>query len=222
VPWLRQLAWLPPSARLGLLQALSPGLAAKLQALPRWDGWHLGLALRRLASAADLAAAGAAPLQWPEPPPQRITQGWGQISWAELFGYTEPMLLRDGDALSMASGLELRVPFLDHRLVEIALRMPQRFQGPGKGLLRAACVDLFPPGYLHRPKQGFALPMAQWMCGPLRGLCQSRLEALQASGWLEAGWVAKQWQAFEAGQLNWSRAWSLVVLGSFAAREPRP
>ena len=222
VPWLRQLAWLPLSLRLGLLQVLSPRLAAKLQALPRWDGWHLGLALRRWASAADLDAAGAPPLQWPEPPPQRITQGWGQISWVELFGYTEPMLLRNGNALSMASGLELRVPFLDHRLVEIALRMPQRFQRPGKGLLRAACADLFPPGYLDRPKQGFALPMAQWMRGPLRGLCQTHLEALQDSGWLEAGWITEQWLAFEAGRLNWPRAWSLVLLGSFAAREPRP
>jgi asparagine synthase (glutamine-hydrolysing) len=154
--------------------------------------------------------------------PQRITQAWGQISWAELCGYTEPMLLRDGDCFSMASGLELRLPFLDHRLVEIALRMPQRFQRRGKGLLRAACRDLFPPGYLDRPKQGFALPMAMWMRGPLDELCRARLEALQASGWLDSGWIAQQWQAFQAGQLNWPRAWSLVVLGEFALREQKP
>ena len=222
VPWLRHLGWLPPHLRHGLIQALSPRLAAKLQALPRWDCWHLGLTLRRWRTDQDLAAAGADRLIWPEVPPQRITQAWGQISWAELFGYTEPMLLRDGDAFSMASGLELRLPFLDHRLVEIALRMPQRFQRHGKGLLRAACWDLFPPGYLDRPKQGFALPMALWMRGPLDELCRARLEALQASGWLDSGWIAQQWQAFQAGQLNWPRAWSLVVLGEFALREQKP
>jgi asparagine synthase (glutamine-hydrolysing) len=219
MPWLQLLCWLPLRFRLSLLQGLSPRLARKLSGLPRWDRWHLGLALRRWASDQDLDAAGAEPLQWPASAPQRITQAWGQTSWAELFGYTEPMLLRDSDAMSMACGLELRVPFMDHQLVEIALRMPQRFQRPGKGLLRQACADLFPPGYMNRPKQGFALPMAAWMRGPLLELCRSRLESLRQSGWLNPAWISQQWQAFEAGQLNWPRAWSLVVLGEFAHRE---
>jgi asparagine synthase (glutamine-hydrolysing) len=222
VPWLLPLRHLPAGLRRRLLQAFCPRLAAKLQGLPHWDCWHLALALRRWAIDTELAAAGAETLQWPEQPHQQVTQGWGQISWAELFGYSEPMLLRDSDGLSMASGLELRVPFLDHHLVEIALRMPQRFQRPGKGLLRAACRDLFPAGYLDRPKQGFALPMRLWMLGPLRQLCRNRLELLQASGWLEPGWIAREWQAFEEGQLNWNRAWSLVVLGEWALREREP
>ena len=147
--------------------------------------WHLGLALRRWSNDATLISAGLPPLQWPQSAPQRITQAWGQTSWAELFGYTEPMLLRDSDAMSMACGLELRVPFLDHQLVEIALRMPQCYQKPGKVLLCQACSDLFPPGYLSRPKQGFALPMAAWMRGTMRGLCGSRLEQLKQSGWID-------------------------------------
>jgi asparagine synthase (glutamine-hydrolysing) len=222
MPWLQLLCWVPPQIRQSLLQGLSPRLARKLSGLPRWDRWHLGLALRRWASDQDLDAAGAEPLQSPASAPHRITQAWGQTSWAELFGYTEPMLLRDSDVMSMACGLELRVPFMDHQLVEIALRMPQRFQRPGKRLLRPACADLFPSGYLNRPKQGFALPMAAWMRGPLLELCRSRLEGLQQSGWLDPAWISQQWQAFEAGQLNWPRAWSLVVLGEFAQRERMP
>jgi asparagine synthase (glutamine-hydrolysing) len=222
MPWLQLLCWVPPQIRQSLLQGLSPRLARKLSGLPRWDRWHLGLALRRWASDQDLDAAGAEPLQSPASAPHRITQAWGQTSWAELFGYTEPMLLRDSDVMSMACGLELRVPFMDHQLVEIALRMPQRFQRPGKRLLRQACADLFPSGYLNRPKQGFALPMAAWMRGPLLELCRSRLEGLQQSGWLDPAWISQQWQAFEAGQLNWPRAWSLVVLGEFAQRERMP
>jgi hypothetical protein len=58
------------------------------------------------------------------------------------------------------------------------------------------------------------------MLGPLEGLCRSRLQALQASGWLETGWITQQWQAFEAGQLPWPRASSLVMLGEFAFRNP--
>jgi asparagine synthase (glutamine-hydrolysing) len=218
VPWLLQLWYLPPGPRHRLVQMFSRRLAAKLQELPRWDRWHLTLALRRRASDDDLVAAGAEPLQWPAPPPNRITQGWGQISWAELFGFCEPMLLRPSVALSTSSGLELRLPFLDHRIVEIALRMPQRFQSPGKGLLRAACRDLLPGPDHDRPEQRFKLPMRQWMLGPLRQLCRDRLEALQASGWLDPGWVMLQWQAFEGGHLQWQRVWSLVVLGEWALR----
>ena len=222
VPWLLQLRCLPSGPRHRLVQMFSWRLAGKLQGLPRWDRWHLALALHRRASDDDLVAAGAEPLQWPAPPPNRITQGWGQISWAELFGFCEPMLLRPSVVLSTASGLELRLPFLDHRIVEIALRMPQRFQRHHKGLLRSACADLFPPDYLDTPKQGFSLPMRLWMLGPLQQLCRQRLEALQASGWLEPGWIARQWQAFEGGQPHWPRAWSLVVLGEWALREHQP
>jgi hypothetical protein len=171
---------------------------------------------------ADLLAAGAKPLRWPEPPPAPLRQSHGQISWAELFGYCEPMLLRDSDVFSMASSLELRVPFLDHRLVELALRMPQAFHGPAKGLLREACQDLFPAEYLNRPKQGFTLPMRPWMLGPLRGLCLDRLDSLRSSGWLDPLWIDAQWRAFEAEGLRWTRAWNLVVLGEFAARSGRP
>ncbi|MEB3301088.1 MAG: asparagine synthase (glutamine-hydrolyzing) [Cyanobacteriota bacterium] len=217
VPWLRQLRWLPAPLRRQLLRRVG-SLQPKLQGLQAWDGWSVGVSVRRFIGDADLAEAGAKPLRRPEPPPIPIRRSHGQISWAELFGYCEPMLLRDSDVFSMAASLELRVPFLDHRLVETALRMPQRFHGPAKGLLREACLDLFPADYLNRPKQGFALPMRPWMLGPLRELCLSRLESLQASGWLDPPWIRRQWQAFEAGQLRWTRAWNLVVLGDFAGR----
>ena len=217
-PKLRQLRWLPGPLRRPLVQRAGSRLQPKLEGLPAWDRWTVGLSQRRYFGIRDLAAAGAAPLAWPEPPPVPALQGHGQIGWAELFGYCEPMLLRDSDVFSMASSLELRVPFLDHRLVELALRLPQGFHGPAKGLLREACLDLFPPAYLNRPKQGFTLPMRPWMLGPLRQLCRARLERLQASGWLDPAWVDRQWQAFEADQLRWTRAWNLVVLGEFAAR----
>lgn len=218
VPWLLRLRWMPRPQRLGLLKRLVPRLHRKLEDVPHWDAWHLTLAVRRWATAADLEAAGAEPLSWPIPHPCSPRHRWGQISWGEMFGYTEPMLLRDSDVFSMASGLELRVPFLDQRLVAVALSVPARVQRPGKTLLREACRDLFPPGYLNRPKQGFTLPMRDWMLAPLRELCLDRLDALCGSGWLSPGWVASQWLQFESGKLNWPRAWSLVVMGEFARR----
>ena len=219
IPWLQLLRWIPAQMRQGLLQAVSPGLDRKLKNLPRWDHWHLALALRRCFSDQDLKDAGANRLEWPEPPPQRISQAWGQARWAELFGTTEPMLLRDADAMGMACGLELRVPYLDHQLVEIALRMPQRYQCAGKGLLRQACGELLPPGHLKQPNLGLGLPMAAWMNGPLREMCLFHLSCLQQSGLLHPAWIRQQWQSFEANQLHWKRAWILVSLGAFSLHE---
>ena len=218
VPWLLPLRRLPPALRHGLLALFNPVLAARFQGMPRWDRWHLALALRRCFADSELASAGAVPLLWPDQPSQRITQGWGQITWAELFGTTEPLLLCDSDSLSLAAGLELRMPFLDHRIVEIALRMPQRYHHLRNGLLRSACQDLLPAGYPDRAQQGLSLPMRDWMLGPLRALCRSRLYELQASGWLDTCWIKLQWQKFEEGQLNWSQAWDLVVMGGLKER----
>lgn len=222
VPWLTRLRGLPPPLRHRLLRALLPRLGRKLADVQHWEPWQLALALRRWASNRELQAAGLPPVAWPSPPLPLPRHRWAKISSAELFGYTEPMLLRDSDVLSMACGLEVRVPFLDQRIQELVWALPASLLRPGKALLRAACADLFPPGYLERPKQGFTLPMAAWMQGPLRPLCQQRLAALTASGWLDPGWLQQQWQRFEAGRLNWPRAWSLVVLGEFASRPTQP
>ena len=111
------------------------------------------------------------------------------------------------------------MPYLDHQLVEIALRMPQRYQRVGKGLLRQACGELLPAGHLKQPNLGLGLPMAAWMNGPLREMCLSHLNCLQQSGWLHPAWIRQQWQAFETNQLHWKRAWNLVVLGACSLRE---
>jgi len=218
VPMLRLLKFLPDSLRNNLHKIPCAPALGKLHNVPQWNDWYLTLALRRWFSDSDLQAAGLPALRWPESPPSRITQQWGRISYAELFAYTEPMLLRDSDVMSMASSLELRVPFLDHRIVELALRMPQRFQRCGKYLLRDAFSDLFPVDYLHQPKRGFGLPMSLWMRGPLRGLCIVRLDRLKDSRLLTPTWVDSQWQSFLSGHLHWTRIWSLIVLGEYYLR----
>lgn len=219
VPWLHRLRGLPRPLRIALLTRLAPRLGRKVADIEQWSVWQLSLALRRWAGERDLRAAGAVPLPWPLPPHALPRRRWTTISSAELCGYTEPMLLRDSDVLSMACGLEVRVPFLDQRLVHLLEALPDSSLRPGKTLLREACADLFPAGHLARPKQGFTLPMAAWMQGPLGPLCRERLAALTRSRWLDPTWIAQQWQQFEAGRLHWTRAWTLVVLGEFAARE---
>ena len=111
--------------------------------------------------------------------PVELPDDFARISWAELTGYMRRMLLRDADQMSMAVSLELRVPFLDHELVEYVLRTSrggeETSRGP-KGLLIEACRDLLPPSFIDRPKRGFVLPMRAWMLGPLAPFVEEGLD----------------------------------------------
>src|SRR5579859_4082991 len=88
----------------------------------------------------------------------------------ELRGYMHNQLLRDTDVMSMAHSLEVRVPFLDHPLVEFAAGLPRRLRAnghPPKWLLLRALGDRLPPE-AGRKKRGFSFPLGRWLNGPLR------------------------------------------------------
>jgi asparagine synthase (glutamine-hydrolysing) len=136
------------------------------------------------------------------------------VSRAELSTYTHHQLLRDTDVMSMAHSLEVRVPLLDHRLVEGVLRLPEaarRNGGPPKSLLRRAVGDLLPAAVrARRDKQGFVFPFDAWLRGPLRRTCREWQAGL--SGLLREDAVARVQRAYEAGRLHWSRPWALAAL----------
>jgi len=143
------------------------------------------------------------------------------ISQLEMHFYQANTLLRDSDANSMAHGLELRVPILDHRLVELLARVPDQIRMPGrrpeKALLRQAFPALLTPTLLAQSKKGFSLPIGRWMLGPLRMRCENAMAEVKHSGLLRPEGVDDIWRAFLAAPESpmWSRAWALVVLGSY-------
>ena len=153
--------------------------------------------------------------------PVELPDDYARISWAELTGYMRRMLLRDADQMSMAVSLELRVPFLDHELVEYILGLPaaakKRYAGT-KGLLVEACRDLLPPSVYRRPKAGFVLPMKVWMLGPLASFVDDGLRETISRQLLPEAFVNEISGAFRRGRLHWTRLWSIVVLGHFAKR----
>src|SRR5262249_45394264 len=132
-----------------------------------------------------------------------------RISYAEARTYMHDVLLRDTDQMSMAHGLEVRVPFLDHRPVEYLMGLPDRHKRPNgtaKRLLVESVNGLLPGGLLpeeivRRPKQGFALPLALWMRGALRQFCEERLadERIAARGLMRPEAVRRLWRAFSSG-----------------------
>ena len=150
-----------------------------------------------------------------------LRDDYARISWAELSGYMRHLLLRDSDQMSMAVALELRVPFLDHELVDYVLSLPASIKRSGDGtkpLLVKATADLLPKSVYDRPKQGFVLPMAEWMRGPLAAFVSAGLSELKRGGILEPRSVTDSETAFNSGRLHWTRLWELVVLGHYLRR----
>jgi asparagine synthase (glutamine-hydrolysing) len=141
---------------------------------------------------------------------------------SELSTYCTDVLLRDADAMGLAQGVEIRAPFLDVRLVTEALAAPDAatWPVPPKRLLVESLGDLLPPGVAGRPKQGFRLPLADWMRGPLRDYCAAGIAHSAGLDGLSARAVERVWTTFLSGSPRWNaeRVWLLVVLGHWTAR----
>ncbi len=145
------------------------------------------------------------------------------VSYLELRSYMLNTLLRDADAMSMAHSLELRVPLLDHPIVEFVAAQPDAVKyrpGVYKSLLVQALGDLLPADISTRPKRGFTFPWARWTRGPLAPQITSRLGTLAPAlaDCLRGEAVAATWDAFRAGRCGWLRPWSLYVLNEWSAR----
>src|SRR6185437_6805016 len=127
-----------------------------------------------------------------------------QVSQMELVLYLRNTLLRDADVCSMAHGLEVRVPLLDHRLVEYVAALPGRLKVGGiapKRLLVRAMKDSLPPEIHTRRKQGFLIPYAIWIRGALKQRFDEVLTCgdLARSAGLRPSRVAEVWQQYLEG-----------------------
>lgn len=147
----------------------------------------------------------------------------------ELSNYVRNTLLRDTDVMSMAHALEVRVPFLDHELVERVLRVPGRLKvrrGTTKPLL-AAAVPGIDQAALRRPKMGFTLPFDAWFRGPLRGWMEGVLldGPTRRLGILSPPAVEALWRSFlrPGRPVSHARVWSLAALSAYCeANQIRP
>jgi asparagine synthase (glutamine-hydrolysing) len=142
------------------------------------------------------------------------------ISTLEVWSPLTERLLRDTDTASMASSLEVRVPLLDHEVVEaiLALDDAERFEPVGKKqVLRELALGGLDPSLFERPKSGFVLPIERWARDVLRDEMSTAFADrgfCEAAG-LSAGAVGRLWNGFlrRAPGLYWSRIWAVYVLG---------
>lgn len=163
----------------------------------------------------------------PFEPPRGFTDPLRALQHRDLSFTKIPRALRFNDRVSMRASVELREPFLDHRLVELALRQPAGRKvrdGTGKWLLRRIAADLIPGGIAEAPKRPLQTPQREWLRGPLRPWAGALIDtALEVTGgrWLDEAGVRREWDAFSAGHGDNSYfVWQWVSLG--LAIEQRP
>jgi asparagine synthase (glutamine-hydrolysing) len=146
------------------------------------------------------------------------------VSTLETRYYAGNMLLRDSDAMGMAHGLEIRVPFFDTAVLNTAMAIPANVRMPyglpNKHLLRRAFPNLLRHELLEQSKRGFSLPIRRWMNTSLKPLCEESLADLRRSGILESKGIESVWRSYlDAPETPlWSRAFGLCVLGAYITR----
>jgi asparagine synthase (glutamine-hydrolysing) len=142
----------------------------------------------------------------------------------EQGGYLPDDLLAKVDRASMAVGLEVRVPILDHRVVELSWRMPERVKirnGQGKWILRQVLARRVPNELTDRPKVGFSVPLAQWLRGPLKNWTNERLdpERLAQVPDLDGEAIQSVWKGFLEGRNNSHLAiWAVAMFEAWRER----
>lgn len=141
---------------------------------------------------------------------------FSQVSAAEISSYMQNVLLRDTDQMSMAVALEVRVPFLDYKLVEYVMGVNDEYKNPvyPKKLLVDSLGDLLPDEVVHRKKMGFVFPWERWLKKELHTFCGDRIYALANRGFMNKEALNNRWQSFNEGKpgVRWLDMWLCVVL----------
>ena len=148
-----------------------------------------------------------------------------QMMFVDATTYLPGDILAKVDRATMAHSLESRMPFLDHRVVEFAWKLPLSMKirhGQSKWVLRELLRRYVPDSFFERPKMGFGGPLGDWLRGPLNSWADDLLspERIKNSGYLHEDLVAKMWKEHQSRTHNWEHGlWNIVMLESWLDSE---
>ncbi len=241
----RAISWMPPPVRRVLgagltafpahaVNNLMGPLAARSGVAALGDKAHkLGPRLRDVRSLDDLYASLVS--EWPladgmvvgcRMPPNLLDERW---RWPALADPVARMMAMDGltylpddilvkvDRAAMGVSLETRIPFLDHRVIEFAARLPLALNfegGQGKRVLRALLTRYVPRELFERPKMGFGVPIQDWLRGELRGWAEELLSErrLHEGGYFAPGPIRAKWREHLEGKRQWHyQLWPVLM-----------
>jgi asparagine synthase (glutamine-hydrolysing) len=149
-----------------------------------------------------------------------------RMMYCDATTYLPDDILCKVDRAAMAVSLETRVPFLDHRVAELAARIPIGMKvrgGHGKHILRELLYREAPRTLFERPKAGFAVPVGEWLKGPLRGWAEDLLDPgrMAAEGWFDPAIVRRRWQDHLSGRRDSAPAlWAVLMFQAWHRQEP--
>jgi|Deesub1362B_J571_1020462.scaffolds.fasta_scaffold02518_4 asparagine synthase (glutamine-hydrolysing) len=141
-----------------------------------------------------------------------INNEYNQVSLLETTSYMANQLLRDTDVFSMAHSLEVRVPFVDHILVELLAKIPIKYKFQKdipKRLLIKALNNKLPDEIVHRPKMGFTFPFDLWMRNELKEFIKERLNSATI---FNNYFIKELLNKYYHNKIHWSRVWGVLVL----------
>lgn len=167
----------------------------------------------------DLVIGGREPLtpNWDDGLTNDLPDFTDRMQYLDTVTYLPDDILTKVDRVSMAVGLEARVPLLDHRVVEFAWNQPRHRKirdGRGKWLLRQVLYRYVPRELIERPKMGFGVPIDSWLRGPLRDWAEDLLDerVMRQQGYLNPEPVRTRWKEHLSGRRNWQYAlWNVLV-----------
>lgn len=146
------------------------------------------------------------------------------VQYLDMKTYLVGDILTKVDRASMAHALEVRVPLLDHRLVEWISSLPSSVKlcrGEGKYIFKKALEPELPSDILYRPKMGFGVPLAKWFRGPLRERINDIVlgQRLRDTGWFEPRYMQHLVDAHQSGRRDYSALlWTVMMFDAFLQR----
>jgi asparagine synthase (glutamine-hydrolysing) len=155
------------------------------------------------------------------------TEGWdplSRIQYVDIKTYLTDDILTKVDRASMAHSLEVRVPLLDHKLMECAAGIPARHKlrgGEGKYILKQTLNGMIPEDVLSRRKMGFSVPLARWLRRELKPMFEDRVFRKDAfiAGLFEPEPIRTWWSQHQSGIRDYSHfLWALLVLECWGKR----